>query len=80
MTRAQAANMYRQRRHVSVEDTISLGGDPNGSLAEHRRQEMASQVRCLKCSVDICQTVCMKQKIEPNEKKKIALCDKCCQQ
>ena len=39
--------MYRQRRHVSVEDTISLGGDTNGdrSPAGARRQEFASQVR-----------------------------------
>ena len=44
MSRAQAANMYRQRRHISVEDTISLRGDANGSPAETRRQDMAAQV------------------------------------
>lgn len=45
MSRAQAANMYRQRRHISVEDTISLRGDANGSPAETRRQDMAAQNR-----------------------------------
>ena len=48
MNRTQAANMYRQRRHVSVEDTISLGGDNNGSPANARRHEFAQQVNILR--------------------------------
>ena len=44
MDRTQAANMYRQRRHVSVEDTISLSGDANESPAAERRHEFAQQV------------------------------------
>ena len=48
MSRVQAANMYRQRRHISTEDTISLGGDSNGASAEVRRQDMSTQVSSLR--------------------------------
>lgn len=41
----QIAQMYRQRRHISVEDTVSLGPDGNArSPAGARRLEFAQQV------------------------------------
>lgn len=40
------AQMYRQRRHISVEDTVSLGPDGNASSpAGQRRLEYAQQTR-----------------------------------
>ncbi|XP_045216399.2 E3 ubiquitin-protein ligase NEDD4-like isoform X2 [Mercenaria mercenaria] len=40
------AQMYRQRRHISVEDTVSLGPDGNASSpAGARRLEFAQQTR-----------------------------------
>ena len=45
--------MYRQRRHISVEDTISLGGgDNNGASAEVRRQDMSAQVSSFSHFID----------------------------
>ena len=41
--RTRAAAIYRQRRHISVEDTISLGPDQNSPHAA-RRQNFAQQV------------------------------------
>ncbi|KAL4228206.1 neural precursor cell expressed [Mactra antiquata] len=42
----QIAQMYRQRRHISVEDTVSLGPDGNAqSPAAARRIEFAQQAR-----------------------------------
>ncbi|XP_052794019.1 E3 ubiquitin-protein ligase NEDD4-like isoform X2 [Mya arenaria] len=41
----QISQMYRQRRHISVEDTVSLGPDGHASPAGARRIEFAQQAR-----------------------------------
>ena len=66
----QAAQMYRQRRHISVEDTVSLSSEDaeRSSPAINRRQEFAQQVsndpaihlytHSFLCSVYMCDSVC----------------------